>query len=85
MAEEKKKDQTAERAKTPKRRLVPDIPAIQNFLKKELDGNFAAGLKRREKKEAIKAITPPMSLDEKFHAMLLADTKAREEKGKGIP
>lgn len=86
MSQEKVHDQTIPEKvnKTPKRRLVPNIPAIQNFLKRELGGDFATGLKERGKKEPVKAITmPPMSPDERrFQAMLLANINSREDKGK---
>jgi hypothetical protein len=83
MAEEKCKDQSLEKVKTPQRRLVPDIPAIENFLKRELGRDFAMGLKERDKGVAVNAVTPAVSVGEDpFQAMLIADIKKREDKGK---
>ena len=76
MAEREGKDQA------PQRRLVPNLPAIQNFLKRDLGGDFAEGLKERDKRPAVHATITPMSLDEKFKAMLLADINMREGKSR---
>lgn len=61
------------------RRMVPNIPAIENFLKRGIGGEFARGLKERDEKRATE-MAPVMSLSDKFEAMLLADTNAREAK-----
>jgi hypothetical protein len=82
MAEGDGKDQAPEKVRTPQRRLVPNLPAIQNFLKKDLGGDFAKGLKERHKKPAVNAPITAMSLDEKFKAMLLADINMREGKSR---
>jgi hypothetical protein len=76
MAEEKCKDQALEKVKTPQRRLVPDIPAIENFLKRELGRDFAMGLKERDKGAAVNVG------EDLFQAMLIPDIKKREAKGK---
>jgi hypothetical protein len=61
--------------------LVPNIPAFERMLKTDLGGDFAKELKEREN-ETVKDITTPQLLDEKFQAMLLADTIARAAKGR---
>lgn len=64
-----------------RRRIVPNIPAIENFLKRGLGGEFARGLKERDEKRAAQISPAPLiSLSDKFEAMLLADTNAREAK-----
>lgn len=73
----------AQTSKTPRRRLVPNLSAIEKFLKKDLGKEFAGGLKERDKKTAMNATAPaPVSLDAAFQAMLLADVKARVGKQK---
>jgi hypothetical protein len=73
-------------AKAPRRRLVPNLPAIEKFLKKDLGKEFAGGLKERDKKMATNATAPPpVSLDAAFQAMLLTDVKARADKRKSDP
>lgn len=75
------KDQEPEKSKVNQRRLVPNIPAFERFLKMDLGGNFAKGLKEGDKR-VVEDVTPPESLDERFQAMLLTDTSAREAKRK---
>jgi hypothetical protein len=68
------------------RRITPNIPAIENLLKRGLGRDFATGKGKggKEKKKALETISPSKSLSEKFQAMLLADTNAREAKSKVV-
>ena len=77
-------DHAFETAQRPQRRMVPNIPAIENFLKRGLGREFASGLKERDKKRTVETSSPPMSLSKKFEAMLLADINTREAKGKAL-
>lgn len=74
------KDQKQEKDNILQRRLVPNIPAFERLLKTDLGRDFADGLKERANR--IVKGTQHLELEEKFQAMLLADTNAREAKGK---
>jgi hypothetical protein len=66
------------------RRITPNIPAIENLLKRGLGRDFATGKEKegKEKERAVETISSSKSISEQFQAMLLADTNARQAKSK---